>query len=96
LLAGLLSLAGEKDRAEKLVATTPGTYPAGMAMYHLVCSEINAAIDSYEQEIELHSLRAPSVAFAGFLKPLRASARWPMLAKMMNLPVGTASQEGVT
>jgi hypothetical protein len=26
------------------------------------------------------------VASAGFFKPLRASPRWPKLAKMMNLP----------
>ena len=29
------------------------------------------------------------LASAGFFKPLRASPRWPKLAKMMNLP-GTA------
>ena len=85
-LAGLLAKAGDKDRAEKLLATIPGTNPLGMAMYHLVCSEIDAAIDWFERDIELRNLRAPIYASAGFLKPLRVHPRWPKLAKMMNLP----------
>jgi TolB-like protein/Flp pilus assembly protein TadD len=87
LLAGLLALAGEKDRAEKLIATIKVS--TGMMMYHLICSEIDAAIDSYQRDIELRRPNAPVIASAGFLKPLRASPRWPKLAKMMNLP-GTA------
>ena len=85
-LAGLLTRAREKDRAEKLLATVPGTEPAGMYMYHLVCSEIDAAFDSYARGIEQRNLRAMVIASAGFLKPLRASPRWPKLARMMNLP----------
>jgi hypothetical protein len=60
-----------------------------MFMYHLVCSDMDAAIDSYERNIERRSPRATLLASAGFLKPLRAHPRWPTLAKMMNLP-GTA------
>ena len=37
LLAGLLARAGEKERAEKLIATLRGMIPLGMFMYHLVC-----------------------------------------------------------
>ena len=57
-----------------------------MTMYHLVCSEIDAAIDWYERDIELRQPGAAHLASAGFFKPLRASPRWPKLAKMMNLP----------
>jgi eukaryotic-like serine/threonine-protein kinase len=85
-LAGLLARAGEKDRAEKLLATIPRAEPVGMYMYHLVCSEIDAAIDCYARGIEQRNLRAMVIASAGFLKPLRASPRWPKLARMMNLP----------
>ena len=85
-LAGLLARAGEKDRAEKLLATISAAEPVGMYMYHLVCSEIDAAIDCYAQGIEQRNLRAMVIASAGFLKPLRASPRWPKLARMMNFP----------
>jgi len=86
ILAGLLVRAGEKERAEKLLATLHRTTPTGTFMHHLVCGEIDAAIDCYERDIELRDLRAPMTAAAGFLKPLRAHPRWPKLAKMMNLP----------
>ncbi len=89
LLAGVLTQAGEKDRAGEVIASISGAIPIGMVVYHLLCSEIDAAIDWYEREIELRRPNGVMVASAGFLKPLRASPRWPKLAKMMNLP-GTA------
>jgi TolB-like protein len=85
-LAGLLAQAGEKDREEKLIATLRGIIPAGMVMYHLVCSEIDAAIDWYERGIEQRLPFAAQTASAEFFKPLRSNPRWPKLAKMMNLP----------
>ncbi len=84
LLAGILALKCEKERAEELIATVKGVVPTSVMMYHLVCSDIDAAIDWYQRDIELHRPTAPAP-----LKPLRASPRWPKLAKMMNLP-GTA------
>jgi len=57
-----------------------------MTLYHLFCSDTDAAIDRYQRNIEQHDLRAAVTASAGFLKPLRAHPRWPKLAKMMNLP----------
>jgi TolB-like protein/Tfp pilus assembly protein PilF len=88
-LAGLLEEAGEKDRAEKLIATLREMLPIGMIMYHLVCSEIDAAIDWYERGIEQRQPGAATFTSAGFLRPLRASPRWPKLARMMNLPETT-------
>jgi tetratricopeptide (TPR) repeat protein len=88
-LAGLRAQAGDRDLAEKLPATVPGTKPVVMAMYHLVCSEMDAAIDWYERAIEQRQPTAAIFASAGFLKPLRASPRWAKLAEMMNMP-GTA------
>jgi tetratricopeptide (TPR) repeat protein len=85
-LAGVLAQTGEKDRAEKLVATLRAMLPEGMMMYHLLCSEIDAALDWFERDIELRQPSATLVASAGFFRPLRASPRWPKLAKMMNLP----------
>jgi len=89
LLAGLLAQAGEKDRAEQLTATLRGMVLDGMIVYHMICSEIDAAIDSYERGILLHQPFAAQFASVGFFKPLRSSPRWPKLARMMNLP-GTA------
>jgi eukaryotic-like serine/threonine-protein kinase len=86
LLAGLLAQAGEKERADELLASVRRMTPGGMIMYHLVCSEIDASIDWYQRDIELRQPFAALLASAGFFRPLRASPRWPKLAKMMNLP----------
>jgi hypothetical protein len=85
-LAALLARAGEKNRAEKLLATIPETNHGGLVSYYVVLSDIDAAINSYERLIEQRDPRAALTASAGFLKPLRAHPRWPKLAKMMNLP----------
>ncbi|HUC30735.1 MAG TPA: tetratricopeptide repeat protein, partial [Candidatus Acidoferrum sp.] len=89
-LAGLLMQSDEKERAGKLISTMRGMVPAAMIMYHLVCSEIDSAIDWYERDIELRQPGAAMLACSCLLKPLRASPRWAKLAKMMNLP-GTVS-----
>ena len=89
-LARVLMHAGEKDRAQALLARLPGMIPSGMVRYHLVSSEIDAALDWYEKGIEQRHAFAALWASATFLQPLRASPRWPKLAKMMNLP-GTGS-----
>jgi serine/threonine-protein kinase len=85
-LAGLLAQAGEKERADKLIATMPGVIPFGMINYHLICSEIDAAIDWYERAIEQRQPLAALNAPGGFFKTLHSSPRWPKLARMMNLP----------
>jgi TolB-like protein/tRNA A-37 threonylcarbamoyl transferase component Bud32/Tfp pilus assembly protein PilF len=89
-LAGLLMQSGEKERAEKMIATIRGMVPVAMIIYHLVCGEIDSAIDWYERDIELRQPSAAPLACSEFLKPLRDSPRWPKLARMMNLP-GTVS-----
>jgi tetratricopeptide (TPR) repeat protein len=86
LLAGLLAQTNERDRAEKLIANIRGMIPFGMITYHLVLSEIDAAIDWYERMIEQRQPIAAELSCAGYFKPLRSSPRWPKLAKMMNLP----------
>jgi serine/threonine-protein kinase len=86
LLAGLLKQSDENERAEKLLATLRGMGSQGMIIYHVVCSEIDAAIDWYEHAIEQRHPFAAQWASAGFFKSLRSSPRWPRLARMMNLP----------
>lgn len=86
LLAGLLKQSGEKEQADKLVTTLRGMSPLGMIIYHVVCSEIDTAIDWYEHAIELRQTMALEWASAGFFRPLRSNPRWLKVARMMNLP----------
>ena len=88
ILAGALVRIGNKSRAAEIVRLM-GDSPAplfGRVLFHLLCSEPDAAADWYERAIEQREPVAALNASAGFLKPLRASPRWPKLAKMMNLP----------
>ena len=91
LLAGLLVQTGDKNRAERVIATMSGSVTIGMAMYHLVCSQIDAAIDCFQQDIELGHPNTAHMVSAGFLRPVRSSPRWPKLASMMNLPAEKSS-----
>ena len=83
LLAGLVKQSGEKEHLEKLETTLRGMSPLGMVIYHVVCSEIDAAIDWYEHAIEQRQPFAAGWASAGFFRPLRSSPRWPKLARMI-------------
>jgi serine/threonine-protein kinase len=91
LLAGVLARTGEHVRAEALIGQMDQAKgglaaPSGMVLYHLICSEVNAAADWFEKAIEQRDpiiipwLRLP------LFKPLRMSPRWPKIAAMMNLP----------
>ena len=91
LLAGVLVRTGERSRAEALIAQMSQAQgglvaSSGMSLYHLICSEVNAAADWFEKAVEQRDpiiipwLRLP------LFKPLRMSPRWPRIAAMMNLP----------
>lgn len=84
LLAGLLSCLGEERRARKILAK-PMPVATGMIFYHLLRSEIDAAVDWYRKGIEQHAPFAIVAAAHNFTKPLRESPRWPALVAMMNL-----------
>jgi serine/threonine protein kinase/Flp pilus assembly protein TadD len=86
VLAGLLKQSGDKERAEEVLTIPRGVGPLGMIIYHVICSEIDAAIDWYEHAIEQRQALAAGWASAGFFRPLRWSPRWPKLSRMMNLP----------
>ena len=89
-LAGLLSRTGEKLRAEELLAKfgPPETYsvPLAWAIFHLYCGETEKAVDWWEKAIDQRDPNAvfwPRLTVGG---AMRASPRWPALAKRMNLP----------
>ena len=91
LFAGTLARAGERARAETLIESikdAPGRFvaPSGMVLYHLVCSEIDAAADWFEKAIETRDPTLVPWLRLPLTKPLRASPRWPKIAAMMNLP----------
>jgi tetratricopeptide (TPR) repeat protein len=87
-LAGVCSRAGDRKRAEQILSNLPttGMPHIGMASYHLLRSEIDAAFDCYEEAVKQREFFAVLMASHGFTKPLRAHPRWPKLARMMNLP----------
>ena len=82
---------GQRGRAEALIgqlSKAQGGFvaPSGMVLYHLICSEIDAAADWFEKAIESRDpLLVPWIRLP-LAKPLRASPRWPKIARMMNLP----------
>ena len=85
LLAGLLRLLGEHDDADAVLSKLQS--PSGRFIYHMVCSEIDAAADSLAKAVAQGEVQ-PLMWFGAsdFLRPLRSSPRWPALARMMNLP----------
>lgn len=90
VLAAILARTGDGGRAAELCLQLTDAAPIGMVVYHLLCSELDAAADWYEKCIERREPFAAMYARAAIVAPLRASARWPSLAKTMNLP-GSAS-----
>jgi Tfp pilus assembly protein PilF len=84
--AAVLRRTGEKSRAEELLKNlrnAPEAYavPSAMIMFHLACGEIDQAADWAEKALEQRDALNTDL-----LSLLRSSARWPALAKMMNLP----------
>jgi serine/threonine-protein kinase len=90
LLAGALVLSGDTGRTEALLEKLrPGRAsgaPRALALYHLLCGEVDKAADWTGKAIEqrdplmMVTLRGP------LGKALRSSPRWPALARLMNLP----------
>jgi len=88
LLAGLLVRSRDKARAQEFVRqlqAAPGA-AFGRVLYHLMCSEMDAAADWYEKAVAQRELFAIIFASAPMIKDLRLTPRWPKLAKMMKLP----------
>jgi eukaryotic-like serine/threonine-protein kinase len=90
LLAGVLMRIGETGPAEELLQRLrPGEAykaPAALAIFHLVCGEIDQVAHWVEKAIEQ---RDPFILFSlcrSFGKDLVSSPFWPALAKKMNLP----------
>jgi eukaryotic-like serine/threonine-protein kinase len=90
LLAGVLLRTGKTGPAEEMLQRLrPGEAykaPAALAIFHLVCGEIDQVAHWVEKAIEQ---RDPFILFSlcrSFGKDLVSSPFWPALAKKMNLP----------
>jgi Tfp pilus assembly protein PilF len=83
LLAGILRRLGENDRADELLSTLRA--PSGLFMYHMVCSEIEAAADCFAKAIAQGEVQ-PLMWICADSFRLRSTPQWPALARMMNLP----------
>jgi TolB-like protein/Tfp pilus assembly protein PilF len=90
LYAGVLVRTGEPDRGREIVRALGGgeAYGAsrGLAGFHSLCGDIDAAADWYERAIEERDPNIPYVLQTVRSTQLRDSSRWPRLAALMNLP----------
>jgi hypothetical protein len=83
-------LSGDTGRAEALLAKLrPGEAygaPRAFAVFHILCGAVEKAADWTEKAIEQRDPLMMLFLRYPIAKALRSSARWPALAKMMNLP----------
>jgi TolB-like protein/Tfp pilus assembly protein PilF len=91
VLAALLYRSGYDAESQSIFKTlgsggTPGDARA-LALYHLLRGEVDAGADWVERAINEGDI-AMSAVYIRFVacKQLRASHRWPKIAKMVNLP----------
>jgi len=75
---------GAEDVLRQLL-NAPEVYgaPRGLATFYFLCAEIDQAADWAAKAIEQRDPGMPIVLASA---PFRSSARWPALAKLMNLP----------
>ena len=89
-LAGLLTRAGNTSRAAAVLETLGdgNAYgvPLGFVGYYLMCSEIDLAADYAEKAIAQRQPMVTAFMRMPLARALRASPRWPALAKLTNLP----------
>jgi tetratricopeptide (TPR) repeat protein len=89
LLAGLLVKSGDRTRAAELMRGLGDGRAAtvAFAIFHLLCEEIEKAAEWTEKALDQkHNMVAMLLLSPPWKPLLRSSARWPKLAKRMNLP----------
>jgi len=83
LLAGILRRLGEDNQAQERLSTLKA--PSGMFIYHMVCSETEAAADYCAKAIAQGEVQ-PLMWICADNFGLRSTPHWPALGTMMNLP----------
>jgi hypothetical protein len=87
VLAAVLQRSGKTIRAEEVLRTlnnSPAQYgaPRALATYYFLCGEMDLAAEWAGKSVEQ---RDPGIPALLALAPFRSSARWPALARAMNL-----------
>ena len=77
--------------AEELLGRMKTIAPMGMVFHHLLCSEVDAALDWLEKALEQHDALLLTYVQTDLLEPLRMSPRWRALARRINLPEASRS-----
>jgi tetratricopeptide (TPR) repeat protein len=90
IVAGLTKRKGEEVESSLMKALGSGEAPGDArahALFHLLCGEIDQGADWTEKAIEQRD--SSMMLYVRFVvcRGLRASHRWPKIAKMVNLPV---------
>ena len=90
-LAALLQVSGAEDEARRAAADrlAPARAPGdcrAQAVYHLLCGDVDTGADWVEKAIAERD--GSMMYYLQFVvcRALRASARWPKIARMVNLP----------
>ncbi|MEO8315302.1 MAG: hypothetical protein ABI645_10955, partial [Pseudomonadota bacterium] len=98
LYAGLLTRAGQTARGEEVLRTikpeSPG-YSVHMAIYCLICDELDRAADWFEKALTAREANALLRMQLEMARGLRASTRWPRLAQMASLPEAALNRTSV-
>jgi TolB-like protein/Tfp pilus assembly protein PilF len=88
-LAALLKLSGADDEARALRQSLGSGESHGdsraLAVYHLSCGDVDTGADWTEKAIEERDFSMMYYLRFVLCKPLRASHRWPAIAKMINV-----------
>jgi tetratricopeptide (TPR) repeat protein len=90
VLAALTRRNGEGAESQSLAQTLGAGEAVGdahvHALFHLLCGEVDQGADWTEKAIEERDLSMMFYLRFVVCKELRASHRWPKIAKMLNLP----------
>lgn len=91
LLAGLMVRAGNHARAQEVLKELEdddhNEHCSAFTIYHLLCGEIERAVDCAERAIRRKERMVTMLLLPTPWGPmLRSSSSWPRLAKLMNLP----------
>ena len=91
--AGSLIRMGRPDLGKEIIQDLGSgeAYGAskGLALFFMCCGELDRAADWFEKAIEERDSMVAAFLQSAIGEPLRASPRWPKLAALMNLSVGT-------
>ncbi|HEX8028260.1 MAG TPA: tetratricopeptide repeat protein, partial [Vicinamibacterales bacterium] len=90
LLAGLLTRAGDTPRAAEMLGTLQPAeafgVPLGLALYHWVLKDFEAAADWFEAAIEQRDPISSMLVRAWYGAELRSTPRWGGLMRRLKLP----------